>query len=308
MSSQYVLRVHAPGLSVGIAGKVAFPLDSGVVVKLPHHRHANSYHYVAFKEPLLRAIANHLIVNQVVPKGSGIIDLGSWIGDNALPWAMTHPGIVYAIDPSEENIAFINSVSALNDVNNIVTIQRAISDGQELLGTTGDPSHCCFHAVEENNENPDLSLVTNSTSLDLLHEEGVIGEVGLMHLDVEGYEMKVLLGARQMIEKYKPVVMFESHVLSQPTAPMINFLADRGYKVYMINETHPGANPDCRNFVAFCGDNNSVNLIIHSIFELINPVDVHWYHPAYESLQSLIPAELFLVGDSGAFLPRPIFA
>jgi FkbM family methyltransferase len=308
MNSQVDSSVHAPDSTGGIAGEVAFPLDSGVVVKLPHHHHTNSYHHVAFKEPLLRAIANHLIVNGVVPRNSGIIDLGSWIGDNALPWAMSRPGVVYAIDPSEENIDFIRGMIALNNVKNIVTIQSAISDGQELLGASGDPSHCCFYAVDENSDNSNLSLVTSSTSLDSLHQEGVIGEVGFMHLDVEGYEMKVLLGARQMIEKYKPVVMFESHVLSQPTAPMINFLADRGYRVYMINESHPGANPDCRNFVAFHGDNNRISSIVRSIFEAINPVEVHWYHPAYESLQSLIPAELFLVGESGAFLSSPIFA
>jgi FkbM family methyltransferase len=291
-----------------MASQVTFPLDSGVVVKLPHHRHSSLFPYVTFKEPLLRAIANHLIANEIIPKGSGIIDLGSWIGDNALPWSMSFPGIVYAIDPSDENIAFIKSVSVLNGITNIVAIQAAVSDSEESLGTLGDPTHCCLQPVDQHSENSDLSLVTISTTLDLLHQEGVIGEVGFMHLDVEGYEMKVLLGAQQMIEKYKPVVMFESHVLSQPTIPMINFLADLGYKVFMINETHPGANPDCRNFVAFHGDNNETNSIIRTIIEVINPVEVHYYHPAYESLQSLIPTELFLVGDNGVFLPKPIFA
>jgi FkbM family methyltransferase len=221
---------------------------------------------------------------------------------------MLIPGIVYTMDHPEGSIAFVRGMIALNNVKNILTIQRAISDGRELLGGSGDPSHCCFHAVDENSGNSDLSLVTSSTSLDSLHQEGVIGEVGFMHLDVEGYEMKVLLGPQQMIEQDKPIVVFENHVLSQPAAPMINFLADRGYKVYMINESNPGSNPDCRNFVAFHGVNNRTSSIISSIFEAINPVEMRWYHPARESLQSLIPAELFLVGENGAFLSSPIFA
>ena len=307
VDSKSELKSLHPGSVSEIFGEAAFPLDGGVVVKLPRHRHANIYHYSAFKEPLLRVIANHLIASGIVPKHSGIIDLGSWIGDNAVPWAMFHAGIVYAIDPSEDNIEFIRATSVLNGIENIVTIQKVISDGEELLGTFGDPTHCNFHSVDEHGDTSGLSLVANSTSLDLLHQEGVIGDVGLMHLDVEGFEMKVIIGATKMIDQYKPVVVFESHVLSQPTAPLIDFFANRGYRVYMINEIHPGANPDCRNFVAFYGDDNRVSLIVRSIFEAINPIEVHYYHPAYESLQSLIPVELFLIGESGAFLSGPVW-
>ena len=39
-----------------------------------------------------------------------IIDLGAWIGDNAIPWAKNINHIVYAIDPSSQNIEFITKM------------------------------------------------------------------------------------------------------------------------------------------------------------------------------------------------------
>ena len=56
-----------------------------------------------------RKIVNLLIKEKIIQ--GNIIDLGSWIGDNSIPWSKNINSTVYAIDPSPENCNFINKLS-----------------------------------------------------------------------------------------------------------------------------------------------------------------------------------------------------
>ena len=53
-------------------------------------------------------------------------------------------------------------------------------------------------------------------------------QVSLIHLDVEGYEEKVLKGASDLIEKYKPLVILEVSKNIEDTLAMMNKL---GYEM-----------------------------------------------------------------------------
>ena len=72
-----------------------------------------------------------------------------------------------------------------------------------------------------------------------------------MHIDVEGLELKVLRGARKIIELNRPVIIFENLISRPGLEPIISFLYSYKYDVYMINEVLPGCDLDCRNFIAF---------------------------------------------------------
>jgi hypothetical protein len=69
--------------------------------------------------------------------------------------------------------------------------------------------------------------------------------------DVEGFEEKVILGARSIITKSKPVLIFEQHISNENPSKIIAFLQGHHYEVFMINEVLPKCEYDCRNFIAF---------------------------------------------------------
>ncbi len=201
-------------------------------------------------EPLLRHIAQ-ILISDFVPKDTTIIDIGSWIGDNANVWAAMcgSKNTVIAIDPSASNLEFSQLIASLNGLSNVVHVQAVCADQAGLrLGVLD--SHSIDHAKFKLGSAGEVDTVT-STTIDRIVESHSIRPVSLMHVDVEGFEFKVLCGARQTIEKDRPLILFEAHLLEDVAEEVFAFLNSFAYEIFMINEVLEGCRLDCRNFLAF---------------------------------------------------------
>lgn len=219
---------------------VIFTNDNNTSVILPNHKFTADYSKRNDHEVLFRRVNSYLIKNNYVL--GNIIDLGAWIGDNSIPWAKQIKGTVYSIDPSPENICYINDVAKLNNVHNVKTIEKAISDKNETVYTTGNINHCSFMTGG--------NVKAEAVSLDHLLSVDIINDIALIHLDVEGFEYKVLTGAMNIIHTYKPIITFEQHLNSDDYISTSLLLFNKGYNIYMINEVMLGCFADCRNFLA----------------------------------------------------------
>ena len=118
-----------------------FKNDNNVSVKLIKHNFSKGF-TIRKEEVMFRRINTYLIKNKLI--NGNIIDLGAWIGDNTIPWAINLKHIIYAIDPSPSNINFIQLMSKANNIQNIITIQKAISEKNQILGTNQHINHCTF--------------------------------------------------------------------------------------------------------------------------------------------------------------------
>lgn len=229
-----------------------FSNDNNVKIKLPKYTlinpSGNSYSDIFKKrdnhEVMFRRIVSYLITNKIITKN--IIDLGAWIGDNSIPWAMNLPkdSVVYAIDPSAQNIKFINSICEINEISNLHTLVTAISDKNEKLFTNNNLYHAQFSSDGGVNS-------IDAVSLDYLFENGKINNIEFIHLDVEGYESKVIKGASNIMTTFRPIIAIEQHLESDDYLGLSNHIESMGYSVYLINEILPGCRLDCRNFIAF---------------------------------------------------------
>ena len=238
-----------------------------------NHRFAGLFGSRNEHEVMFRRISTYLI-NQGHIRGN-IVDLGAWIGDNALPWTKSllmapsaascgfdtknlqmppsdtgaFGALVYAIDPSPDNCQFIRDLASLNNIQNIRVIEKAISDKREVLCTNDHLTHCSFVSDEDSGRNQ-----VNAWSLDDLYAAGEIADVAYIHLDVEGMENRVVAGATKLISECRPIIAFEQHLEQDPFIELSAHIAEKGYVVYLINEVLPGCRPDCRNFIAFPSD------------------------------------------------------
>lgn len=248
---------------------IVFPDEGNEVVRIPQ---ANLLHYASpknkmkvksllhfigrpSKEVLLRKIIFTLYEEGQISRNKSIIDIGAWISDNTLVWSKfldDKKAVVYAIDPAEENIFFGQRLAKYNKCNNIQWHVAVCSDkpGQELY-FDGNLGHAQFSTNSEEKYKP--SPLRSQTLDQIVGNQGV-SDIGLIHVDVEGLEGKVLAGALNIIESSRPSILFEQHINTENPGNIADMLSPYGYQTYMINELLPGCNYDCRNFLSIPED------------------------------------------------------
>ena len=239
-----------------------FTNDDFVSVLLLNHAFTSVFKMRDNHEVLFRRINTFLIKHKFIKHN--IIDLGSWAGDNSIPWAKNIEGIVYAIDPSHENCDFINKMCERNEITNVKTIQSAISNKNEVLYTNDNINHCSFIY-----ETHGVGIKVDAVSLDYLYEKKEIENIGYIHLDVEGMEYKILEGSRQIIDMYRPIISFEQHLDIDDYSSIASYLKKKDYAIFLVDEILPGCRYDCRNSFAFPNEICSESFIasIHAYIE-----------------------------------------
>jgi FkbM family methyltransferase len=246
-----------------------FTNDGGITVSLIEHPFSQTFASRNNHEVLFRRMHTYLMDTGVIK--NNIIDLGAWIGDNTIPWSKRSDAVVslsdavvslsdavvslsdtksiiYAIDPSRDNCDFIQRMCDHNQINNVKIFQTAVSDKMETLSTNDDMYHCTF-ASDDQGRNK-----VNAITLDYLFNNAEIENIGYIHLDVEGMEYKVILGSEKIIDTYKPIITFEQHLEIDNYHLILDYLTNKNYIVYLIDEILPGCRPDCRNSIAFPKD------------------------------------------------------
>ena len=180
-----------------------------------------------------------------LPFNYGIIDCGAHIGDGSIPiaHALIKKGrqdlIVYAIDPSTYKCKIIEYFASINNLTNIRVICSGLSNEnteytyvESVSENTGGTNWKSL----ENNEGIVNTESQKFYTLDYLVQQGRIkNNIGVIHLDVECMEIKVLEGGKNTIDKFKPYLSLENHTSN--TNMYIEYLPT-GYK-YMYNK---GAN------------------------------------------------------------------
>lgn len=201
-------------------------------------------------EVLFRRLIAEFYACGVLDRRKSIIDIGAWISDNAIVWAKqlnAEQAKVYAIDPSADNIRFGQLLGAVNAMENIEWHTRVCSDKAGVpLDFSGSLDHTSFSEAATQSSQ---SLM--STTIDEIIGTQRLATLGMLHVDVEGFEEKVLLGSLGVLQASRPVVVFEQHLSTDDVVAILCLLEPFGYRSMMINEILPGCSADCRNLIAF---------------------------------------------------------
>ncbi len=224
-------------------------VDAVIPNRIPTLEKAAIFIARPYSEPAMRLLARTLIEENLSQSKADIVDIGAWISDNALVWGrMVEPlgGRVVAIDPSPENVEFGRKLCALNHVRNVDYHVAVCTD---TIGTDLWPTGSLDHTEFTQSANP-RQRPLKSMTIDGLIDEQRIRSVGLLHVDVEGLEAKVIAGASTLIANSRPLIIFEQHLETDDVAALCSTLESWNYSVQMVNESLPGCLPDCRNFLA----------------------------------------------------------
>ena len=173
---------------------------------------------------------------EVTGRGATVLDLGSNVGFYTLLAAelVGCSGHVYAFEPVQRNIEFLRRHIALNKLTNVTVIEAAIC---ELTGRRRFQFH---ESAAMGHLSDDGQTEVNTVTLDdFVFRWGATPNS--IKIDVEGAELLVLQGAREMLSQHRPAVLLatHSHALRDQC---LDLIAEHGYLVRVIGKNdHEGA-------------------------------------------------------------------
>lgn len=174
---------------------------------------------------------------KLIGKGQVFVDVGANIGDVTMHAAqlLGGNGKVIALEPDPLNYQRLTANLSLNKFENILAVNQGAGK------VAGD---YIIHSVEKGNAGMNRILPANDargegrqitvTTLDRLIQELSLVKVDLIKIDTEGFEMNVLAGARNSIERFLPAFFIEiddDNLRHQGSdaKELVGFLARYGY-------------------------------------------------------------------------------
>jgi FkbM family methyltransferase len=171
-----------------------------------------------------------------VKKNDTVIDVGANIGRYSLKLSnlVGVEGQVISFEPLKFAFETLEYFIFKKNITNILLLNFAISDKVKLVDFiqhTG-PGNYFFETFTMSKIIDIPSRFTNkklAINLDSLN----LNKVSLIKIDVEGHELEVLKGAKNLISTYKPVIILEA---STNETEIHNFLINQGYLKNIISE------------------------------------------------------------------------
>jgi FkbM family methyltransferase len=183
---------------------------------------------------------------QLINKGDYIVEVGGHIGYFSTLFAKLTgaTGKVVVFEPSSDNLMYLNyNVKLLPlDLQNIITIvPKGVGDKCGDLTFYIDPitgqnnsfveNFEGFFQNRKNSGDPRATLtktLVNVVTLDSIFEKSV-APPNFIKIDVEGFELNVVMGMRKLISKYSPTLMIE---IQKDQENILDFFYSFGYQIY----------------------------------------------------------------------------
>jgi len=173
-------------------------------------------------------------------RGGVFVDVGSSLGLYVVclgDLVAADGASMISIEPVAQNLARQKDNVDLN------RYQQLVSYHQVALGSAAGELRISFDA-ESGDNNAIIGvhggMTVPVTTLDRLAIESGCGRIGLIKIDVEGYEPEVVAGARETIQRDRPVVLAEFNrermaINGFDMAPSWAFFIDCGYRAYRLS-------------------------------------------------------------------------
>ncbi len=193
--------------------EVAFHLPQREV---DHIQRLIATHSRFYEEDVLRHAEAHL------EPGDLVIDAGAHIGNHTIFFATQCGARVVSFEPRAESFTLLERNVAVNHLEDRVVVHRlALGEtaGEAISGTLR-PDNTGTNRLESR-AGGDVRVVA-------LDEVELPGVPRLLKIDVEGFEMALLRGARQLIREHAPLLYVECQTLTEYDA-VSAWLAEMGY-------------------------------------------------------------------------------
>jgi FkbM family methyltransferase len=170
-------------------------------------------------------------------KDSAILDIGAFIGQASLSFLDFQPATIYPFEPSLTNFKKLSHGLASHiQAKQIIPVNCALGDkkGVAEMSDAGNASSMVSSSSSDQKQKVKIDTVDDFT------KENKIPRVGLMKLDVEGFETNVIHGAIETIKRDKPILLISIYHTPADFFEMKIVLEklNLGYR-FIIRKTNP---------------------------------------------------------------------
>jgi FkbM family methyltransferase len=199
-----------------------------------------------------------ILFRQLLGRGQTAVDVGANVGAHSLVFSelVGTRGTVYAFEPQRILFQLLCANMALNGRVNVHCRPEALG---EAAGSSCVPP--LNYAVEENFGAAALRDGGDGERVPVLTLDSLdLPRCNLLKIDVEGMELRVLQGARQTIERCRPLLYVEND-RAEKSAALIAYLMELGYDLYWHHPPLFNASNYYGNAVNEFGTIVSVNML-----------------------------------------------
>jgi FkbM family methyltransferase len=145
-----------------------------------------------------------------------VVDVGANIGVTAVIAGLLAPkGFVLALEPVKDTFEYLVGNIARSKLTNIKCLNAAASSAEGHVQVVTRPGHSFasfvgYEDVLERYAGYDEERV-EAITLDRLVERDGVPRVDFIKIDVEGFELEVLRGCSQLLNRFQPTVLLEAN-------------------------------------------------------------------------------------------------
>ena len=183
-------------------------------------------------------------------EGDVVLDIGAAFGVISIPLAQKvgNNGCVYAFEPAKRTQEFLQQILKLNHYDNVSLVQLAVSDQPstaEFIEYSGD-DNCSWASDTSTLNAPTVNPVHDhetytvqiTTIDDFVNEKQI--QPKSIKIDIEGFELYALHGAKSTLTTYKPYLCIDIHQdikTGKSALEGVEPLKDLGYELEMKAHT-----------------------------------------------------------------------
>jgi len=190
-------------------------------------------HYIYFS---LKDVSHDKLL-ELLDKNAVVLDVGGNIGYTALRMAQIvgEGGKIYTFEPDPLNYSNLTKNLSLNSFKNIFASNIGLgAEYKQVKLFVNTESNRGGNRI---NELADSNFeIVKIVPLDRFVADNSIDKIDLIKIDVEGYELKVLKGANEILRKHRPLLFieFDNYNLTQQNdsaKELIAYLKEFNYKI-----------------------------------------------------------------------------
>ena len=176
--------------------------------------------------------------SQLLRKGMTVVDLGANRGYFSIYFAkmVGNGGVVYAFEPMPDNYAALERTIHKNNFQNIIKpVQAAVYNRNETVEFFQSENHLMSSVDVAWAGSTHGKIEVSGITLDSFFEDKKRGP-DLIKMDIEGGGTYALEGMEEVIKKYKPYLLLESHTPAEDKA-IGRILAIGDYVVFRVGDS-----------------------------------------------------------------------